>query len=168
VPVDVTPPRLELPDGVAHEAADRSGAVVDYTAAAVDDRDGPVATKCSPASGSHFSVGRTDVTCTATDRAGNVAHGGFTVSVSEPADTVPPRLSLPRGLTRQTTDSSGMVVRYAARAVDDRDGPVAIQCEPPSGSRFAVGSTSVRCSAVDRAGNVATGAFGVDIELVEP
>jgi len=36
---------------------------------------------CSPASGSSFPIGTTQVTCTATDTHGNIATGTFTVSV---------------------------------------------------------------------------------------
>jgi hypothetical protein len=165
---DTVPPRLDLPQRVVVDATDASGAVVQYPASAVDDRDGPVAIECDPPSGSRFALGRTLVRCTASDRAGNVARGRFVVVVNEPADTEPPELEIPDGVAQNTTDSSGAVIEYPARAVDRRDGPVDVACDPPSGSRFTVGRTLVRCSAADRAGNVATGEFAVVVTLVEP
>ena len=48
------------------------GVVVRFSPFATDDRDGTVPATCSPASDSLFPVGQTTVTCTATDKAGNV------------------------------------------------------------------------------------------------
>jgi hypothetical protein len=58
-----------------------------YTApAASDDVDGALPTTCTPASGSVFNPGTTDVTCTATDKAGNSGKGGFKVEVRRAGD----------------------------------------------------------------------------------
>ena len=54
---------------------------VRYTAKATDAVDGAVATKCTPRSGSTFKVGRTKVTCSATDSSGNMAKAQFTITV---------------------------------------------------------------------------------------
>jgi hypothetical protein len=54
---------------------------VTYKVTATDDVDGPVAVSCRPASGSRFKIGRTIVTCSATDRSGNTATARFTVTV---------------------------------------------------------------------------------------
>lgn len=48
------------------------GVVVRFSPFATDDRDGTVPATCTPASDSLFPVGQTTVTCTATDKAGNV------------------------------------------------------------------------------------------------
>jgi hypothetical protein len=54
---------------------------VTYLVTATDDFDGPVAVSCKPASGSRFKIGRTTVTCSAADNAGNTATARFTVTV---------------------------------------------------------------------------------------
>jgi hypothetical protein len=62
------------PKGVRHVR-------VRYTASAQDAVDGSVPLKCGPKSGSEFKVGRTRVTCTATDSSANTAAKKFTVTV---------------------------------------------------------------------------------------
>jgi hypothetical protein len=42
-----------------------------------------------------------------------------------------------------------------------------VTCEPPSGNRFPVGTTTVQCSAQDQAGNETTGSFTVTVTLVD-
>lgn len=54
---------------------------VRYAVAARDDVDGPVRATCKPASGRLFRIGRTRVTCRATDSSANTATAGFTVTV---------------------------------------------------------------------------------------
>ena len=80
---DTRPPVLDLPDRITVETTSRLGAIVSYTATATDLVDGSVPVVCAPASGSRFAMGRTDVRCTATDRAGNTRDGSFEVVVRE-------------------------------------------------------------------------------------
>jgi hypothetical protein len=54
---------------------------VHYSAGALDNVDGAVPVKCTPKSGSKFKVGRTHVTCKATDSSANTATKRFTVTV---------------------------------------------------------------------------------------
>jgi len=58
-----------------------AGAIVTFTATAVDDVDGPITPTCTPASGSFFPTGTTKVTCTATDSDGVTASAKFNVIV---------------------------------------------------------------------------------------
>jgi hypothetical protein len=81
-------------------------------------------------------------------------------------DVKPPRLRLPGRIGRIAHDPSGVIVRYASSAIDRRDGRVAARCLPASGSRFHPGITAVRCSAADRAGNVARGGFAVVVRMM--
>ncbi|WP_329070601.1 HYR domain-containing protein [Streptomyces sp. NBC_01429] len=67
---------------------DPGGVRVEYTATAEDAVDGPLPVTCSPASGSIFPVGRTEITCTATDAGGNTGTGTAIVEVIQ--DPVPP------------------------------------------------------------------------------
>jgi hypothetical protein len=120
--------------------------------------DGPVAVTCSPVSGATFALGTTTVTCSALDRAGNTAKGSFAVTVQ---DTTPPVLTLPTPITAEATGPGGAVVTYTASANDLVDGAVTPSCAPASGSAFALGTTTVSCSASDTRGNTASGSFTV-------
>lgn len=55
--------------------------VVRFSVTAQDEVDGQVPVTCSPASGSRFGLGRTTVTCSANDAAGNTTTSRFTVTV---------------------------------------------------------------------------------------
>lgn len=54
---------------------------VSYAVKASDTVDGPVPVTCTPRSGSRFKVGKTRVSCTATDNSGNTATTQFTITV---------------------------------------------------------------------------------------
>lgn len=81
---DTTPPVLSLPTGVSVESDGPQGAVVTFTASAIDAMAGPVTVTCLPASGSRFQSGTTTVSCTASDQAGNTVQGSFVVIVQDP------------------------------------------------------------------------------------
>ena len=78
---DTTPPVLTLPATIVVDATFPGGAVVSYTASALDDVSGSVAVNCSPTGGSTFPIGTTAVSCSAGDAAGNFAYGQFNVTV---------------------------------------------------------------------------------------
>lgn len=84
---DVTPPVLNLPASQTLEATGPGGAPATFTASALDNVDGVVPVSFSQAPGSIFALGTTTVTVTATDAAGNVTTGSFTITV---ADTTAP------------------------------------------------------------------------------
>jgi beta-lactamase superfamily II metal-dependent hydrolase len=83
--VDTTPPALTLPGDLIATAVSPAGAVVSFTASAVDLVNGSLPVACVPASGSTFPIGSTRVACASTDAQGNRADGGFRVTVDEPA-----------------------------------------------------------------------------------
>jgi hypothetical protein len=93
------------------------------------------------------------------------ATGNTEVSPLELAggDTSPPVITVPSDLTAEAAGPSGAVVGYVASALDDIDGPVAVDCRPASGSTFPLGSTTVACTAGDKAGNVARATFTVRV-----
>lgn len=53
------------------------------------------------------------------------------------------------------------------KAIDDRDGVVAVTCDHQSGSVFQAGETWVHCTAYDSSGNMGEGVFRVIIEIKE-
>jgi large repetitive protein len=80
--VDRTPPALHVPSRKTARTTSRVGAVVAYTASAIDLVDGPVAPTCTPLPHRRFRLGLTKVSCSAADRHGNVGSGSFTVAVT--------------------------------------------------------------------------------------
>lgn len=86
--VDTTPPALTVPADLVVPASSPSGAVVTFAASASDFASASVVADCAPSSGSTFAVGESNVACTATDSAGNSAHGTFKITVI--GDPTPP------------------------------------------------------------------------------
>ncbi|MEH0573809.1 HYR domain-containing protein [Streptomyces sp. B21-108] len=148
---DVTAPAVTVDDRTV-EATGPGGAVVDYPAFAHDNVDGDVPVSCEPPSGTRFPIGRTTVTCTATDKAGNT---GRDTAVFTVVDTTAPAVSVD-DRTVEATGPDGAVITYPATATDLVDGDVAVVCEPSSGSTFPIGKTTVTCTATDAAGNTGT------------
>jgi hypothetical protein len=58
------------------------GINVKWKMSAIDNVDGPVPISCNPPIGSHFAVGDTKVSCSASDSAGNTTRGSFVVHVN--------------------------------------------------------------------------------------
>ena len=158
--VDNAPPVVTVPATITAEATGPTGAIVTYTASALDTISGPLAASCSPASGSVFAIGNTTVACTSTDTAGNTATGSFTVTVR---DATAPVLTLPAPITAEATGPTGALVTYTATALDAVSGAVTTTCAPASGATFPLGTTTVTCSATDGATNVASGSFTVTV-----
>jgi hypothetical protein len=102
------------------------------------------------------------VTCTAQDAAGNQATATFNVTVR---DTTAPAIgNLPGNISAEATSASGAAVTYPSPTGNDNvDGNVPVTCSPASGSTFALGATTVTCSAQDSAGNQATATFSVTV-----
>lgn len=84
-PRDTTPPVVTVPAPIRVSAQGPYGAVVTFTASALDDIDGDVPVSCAPASGTLFPYGTTTVICSAIDAAGNPGSASFTVTVADPA-----------------------------------------------------------------------------------
>jgi hypothetical protein len=160
---DTTAPSIATHDDITGvEATGPDGAKVTYASpTATDNVDTSVTVNCTPASGSTFGLSDNTVTCTATDNAGNTATSHFKVTV---VDTTAPTLHLPANITEEATGPNGKAVSFTATATDLVDGNMSANCTPASGSTFAIGTTTVNCSATDAAGNKATGSFTVKVQ----
>ena len=79
---DVTPPTLR---GVASKTVripKRAKSVrVTYAVTATDNADASVPTACKPPSGTRFRLGRTTVSCSATDSSGNAGTAAFVITI---------------------------------------------------------------------------------------
>jgi hypothetical protein len=113
---DTTPPDLTVPSDIT-----TTNPVVTFTATATDIVDGAITPVCTPASGSTFDVGTTEVVCVATDAALNETTGTFNVTVL--ADTTPPvvdRISAtPGSLSPPNHEMAAVTVTVVA--TDDTD-----------------------------------------------
>jgi hypothetical protein len=165
---DTSAPVLMVPADVTAEASSAGGANVTYPAATAHDVvDGPVTPACTPATGGTFAIGATEVTCTATDQAGNAATKSFAVTVR---DTTPPVIAgTPTGRTAEATGPAGATVTFdTPTATDLVAGSVPVTCTPAAGSPFAIGTTPVTCTATDAAGNAASTTFPVTVVDTTP
>ena len=62
---------------------------------------------------------------------------------------------VPADILVATTDPTGTMVNYTKpTATDNEDPNPVVTCDPASGSKFAVGTTTVTCTARDANGNV--------------
>jgi hypothetical protein len=148
-------PTVVVPDGgYSVEAESSQGATVDLPVSAFSADGDPLPVTCLPASGSVFPLGLTSVQCSATD-AGGTTQNGFVLFVT---DTTAPVITVPADIV---TDNP--VVHFTATAVDQIDGPLTVSCNPPSGSTFVSGVTTVRCIASDTRFNLAEGLFTVRV-----
>ena len=137
--------------------------VVTYTNPQATDNCPGVSVSCSPQSGSTFQNGTTTVICTATDGSGNTQTCSFTVTVK---DTQPPSITCPPNVTAVTDQNACpspacQVVNYPAPVASDNCPGVTVVCNPPAGSCFPLGITTVTCTATDTSGNTATCSFTV-------
>ncbi|HEY0141630.1 MAG TPA: HYR domain-containing protein [Thermoanaerobaculia bacterium] len=153
------PPQLTLPEGVVAYAENRDGSAVVTFEAVAADANGPVDVGCVPPSGSTFPLGRTTVTCTASNLSGST-EGSFSVLVT---DATPPVVTVPGDMI-----SDESVVTFTASATDDLDGDVAVICSPASGSSFSQGTTIVTCRAYDSHFNQGSASFAVVVTAGPP
>jgi hypothetical protein len=159
--VDTTPPVLTLPGPITVNGGP-GGAVVSYTATATDSVSGVITPTCVPPSGSTFPLGTTPVNCTASDAAGNAAvPGSFTVTVINP--NTPPVVTVPANLKVEATGPSGAKVTFTATATDAQDGTLTPTCTLASGTTFAIGTTTVTCTANDSGGLSGAASFTVTV-----
>jgi len=88
--LDTIPPKILQPKDIVIDAADSKGAFVTYEVLAIDNEDGIVKPSCSPSSGSLFTIGDTQVVCSAFDSSGNTApQKSFLVTVNAPSLLIP-------------------------------------------------------------------------------
>jgi hypothetical protein len=160
-----TAPVLTVPASFTVEGDTTGGWTADWSGVtATDSEDDPDPTpSCSPAAGTVLQLGVTNVTCSVTDSGNLTATGGFSVTV---VDTTRPTLvGLPSDQSLTTGDPGGAVATWSdPTATDIVDAAPTVACVPASGTTFAIGSTTVDCTATDRSGNTATGSFTITVD----
>jgi len=159
-----TPPAVTAPADITVEATSPAGAAVSFTATGSDTEDGALTPDCMTSSGSTFPLGSTTVTCSVTDSSGLSASDAFTITV---VDTTPPEFTV-SDMTVHATSSTGANATFSPTATDIADADVPVVCNPPSGSFFAMGPTTVTCTATDDSGNSTTHTFVVTVTNSAP
>jgi hypothetical protein len=162
-PNDSVPPVVSVPSDITVEATSPTGAIAHFTTTALDHVNGVLPTVNTPASGSMFPLGKTNVTASSTDAAGNTGSAVFAVNV---VDTTAPSINVPANITVDATGLSGANVTFATSANDLVSGTVSTVSTPPSGSLFPVGTTTVTTTATDGAGNSSSRTFTITVSLL--
>ena len=78
-------------------------------------------------------------------------------------DRKAPSLTLPAPITVTATSADGATVSFTVTASDGTDPTPAVVCVPASESTFAVGQTTVNCTATDHAGNQSHASFTITV-----
>lgn len=156
---DFLAPVITVPATITVYATSAGSAVVTYSVTATDDVTANPVVTCAPPSGSAFPIGTTTVNCSAHDAAGNNSAATFSVVVL--VDSIPPVLNVPSTITVNATSPAGAVVNFTVSATDNVTTNPVVACSPRAGATFAIGTTVVRCTATDAAGNGSTRSFSV-------
>ena len=82
-------------------------------------------------------------------------------------ETMPPVITCPGNVTGITSPGGTAVVNYPNPAATDNCSTPAVVCNPPSGSSFPIGMTTVNCTATDAAGNQASCSFTVTVKVFD-
>ena len=155
--------RLDCPDDkTVNESSPGSGsATVAYSTPVTVGPCPSLTITCTPASGSSFAVGLNPVSCTAVDSSNNVvATCGFAITVNSlPACAI----TCPANVTtsENPSGSGSATVNYSAPTPTGNCATVS--CNPPSGSSFPIGTTTVHCTGTDPAGNTSSCSFTVRV-----
>lgn len=164
--VDTTAPAVTVPADATLDATSAAGAAYSFSATASDSVDGALATTCTPASGSTFGFGTTNVTCSATDTAGHTGSASFNVTVQ---DVTAPSVTVQAPASVEATGPSGATVTWSdPTASDEVDGDLPVACDRTSGQTFPVGDTTVTCTATDSHGNLGSATFAVRVTDTTP
>ncbi len=159
---DSTAPVLTCSKDVAVEATSADGAVASYAVATASDAvtSSPTVTY-SQASGTMFPLGKTTVTATAKDAAGNQGTCSFSVTVS---DATAPVLTCPASLELEATGAQGAMASFEATVRDSVSATPSVTYSHAPGSTFALGTTQVTVTAKDTAGNTNACSFGITVK----
>jgi hypothetical protein len=120
--IDTTDPVVHVSD-VTRDATSPAGATVPFTAVATDTNPASPGVTCTPTSGSTFSIGATDVSCSATDAAGNTGTATFTVTVRGPVAQLTDLLAKVQNLAPAPRKNLQSIVQSALTAAGKGDVP---------------------------------------------
>jgi hypothetical protein len=145
-----------------------NGIHVNYTVPQFFDDCGPIEGELvdGPPPGGLFPPGLNHVTYR-TERDGDdvALYCSFDVRI-QTLDDEPPTLTCPAEVNAiLAPGQSNAVVNFDVKATDDCPGEVTVECDPPSGSTFQCGATTVTCTARDANQNVSQCEFSVNVGI---
>ncbi|MCU1483628.1 MAG: putative cell surface protein [Actinomycetia bacterium] len=157
---DTTAPTVVVPSSRTVEATSAAGAAVPFASSATDAVSGPLASTCTPTSGSTLAIGSTTVTCVATDAAGNAGSATFTVTVR---DSTKPVVAFSGNAGTYGVDDTVAISCAVTDAVT-----AGLTCAGASGPAysFGIGSETITRSVADHAGNVGTASTTFTVKVV--
>ncbi len=95
--------------------------------------------------------------------------GPVSVQLNIPTNPPPPlAIACPPNVSVTAPTAAGVVVNYPAPIVSGGCAPFNVVCNPPSGSPFPVGTTTVTCVVTDGCGQSATCSFTVTVRARKP
>lgn len=147
---DKTAPALAVPASFRAHCTGTKGAVVEYSVTATDNADPKPLVQCTPASGTIFPFGTNVVKCIASDASGNRITKTFEVVVEGNCAANCLEIECPRSIETLLVSGTNRVVNFHVAATNRCERlPVTVICDPPSGSAFKLGVTTVQCLATD-------------------
>ncbi|KAJ8021267.1 Hyalin [Holothuria leucospilota] len=166
--VDNIPPVVICPQSIRETLTEGSCIIVEWEIPfSVDDQGGPVTEISDPPSGTCFEVGRTDITVTAVDDAGNSGTCSFFIEIVPVDDTTPPVVqNCPTGDVEVTVplgETCTPIIWMEPSAVDDDGQPPAVLRFPSQPDCFSPGVILFTYIFTDQAGNIAFCTFNVVI-----
>ena len=158
---DTIAPVVTPPANIAIEATGSLTPVTVGTATSTDAVGVVSLTSDAPAT---FPLGTTTVIWTARDAAGNVGTATQTVTV---IDTTAPVLDGLADQVLEATSAAGAAGSFTVTAIDLGQ-QIPVTCSATSGSTFALGESTVTCTATDASGNSVSGSFTVKVQDTTP
>ena len=135
-------PVINCPSNIVVNTCNTGCQIVTYPAPTVFNG---VLVGCTPPSGTCFPIGTTIVTCIASNACGT-SDCKFTVTV-RPIPVV--TIQCPSNIVT-TACGNGALVLYPAPTITPATAIATVTCNPPSGSFFPLGATTVTCCVVDQ------------------
>lgn len=162
-PTVAAPLQLQMFPPVTVEATSPAGAQVTLPTPTTNDSAAVVT--CPPTA--QYPLGKTSVTCTARNAAGDTVQGTSSVTV---VDTTPPVLTMFAPITAAPTSAAGATLVLPAPTATDLASTPLVTCDHPIGTAitFPTGVSTIGCTATDGAGNSATGTSTVTVAAFVP
>src|SRR5205807_1311002 len=152
--VDTTAPKITSPKDIKVEATSLTDNTVSVGNATATDVEQVAISNNSP---SAFPIGKTAITWTAKDAAGNISNATQTVDV---VDTTAPKITPPKDIKVEATSLTDNTVSVGNATATDVE-QVAISNNSPSA--FPIGKTAITWTAKDAAGNISNATQTVDV-----
>ena len=164
--VDTTPPKISIPNDLEVHTSVPSGSKVNFETSSNDVVQLKNDISCNYKSGETYPIGKTNVICSAMDTSGNKSEKSFIIDVI--SDVPLPVLSVPGKIEVNASTALGEFITFpditASDALGLKSKPY---CDKKSGSFFEIGTTSVRCTAVNNAGFEGHATFSVVVNPPE-